>query len=234
MPQWARDDYLKPMGADDYFDDAGGDHHLFAAVIGLDGKLTPAKEVLYWSDGFEMLGDPGYTAYIHRRTKDGSGWANIVIGPGSSYVPERDESGPWCWAPEGAAEVVCGGGLPANHHISFFVVWQAVNVETGGAGEEPGDADHSIYLPTTPKEAPSMPVGDLDAVAMQLLRQAVWNRLGIEYHADSVVAAYARRNNLGMPVTQEFVVDGYRIQGFQGGIVYAPDGDWEQVGHLSW
>jgi len=241
VPQWARDDYLKPVGADGYFDDAGGDHHLFAAVLGVDGKLTPAQEILYWSDGFEMLGNPGYTAYIRRRTKDGSGWANIVIGPGSSYVPERDESGPWCWAPAGAAEVVCGGGLPANHHISFFVVWQAVSVETGGTDEEPGDQDHSIFLPTTPAEAPlprslpaPAPVADLDAAAMLALRQAVWNRLGIEYRADSVLAAYARRQDLGMPVTQEFVAQGYRIQGFQGGVVYAPDGEWDRVSHLSW
>ncbi len=241
VPQWARDDYLKPVGDPAYFDDAGGDHHLFAAVIGLDGKLKPAQEVLYWSDGFEMLGDPGYTAYIRRRTKDGSGWANIVIGPGSSYVPERAESGPWCWAPAGAAEVVSGGGLPANHHISFFVVWQAVSADTGGAGEDQDERDHTIFLPETPASvqpaaATTAPVlaADLDAAAMLALRQAVWNRLGIEYHADSILAAYARRQSLGMPVTQEFVSGGYRIQGFQGGIVYAPDGEWNRVSQLSW
>ena len=39
IPQWARDEYLKPWGAPDYFDDAGADHHIFAAVIGLDGQL---------------------------------------------------------------------------------------------------------------------------------------------------------------------------------------------------
>ena len=35
---WARERYLKPFGAADYFDDAGADHHLFALVLGLDGE----------------------------------------------------------------------------------------------------------------------------------------------------------------------------------------------------
>jgi hypothetical protein len=35
-------------------------------------------------------------------------------------------------------------------------------------------------------------------------------------------------------VTQEFISLGYRIQGFQNGIVYAPDGEWNRVSHLSW
>jgi hypothetical protein len=33
LPQWARDEHLRPFGAPDYFDDAGGDHHLFARVL---------------------------------------------------------------------------------------------------------------------------------------------------------------------------------------------------------
>jgi len=122
---WARE-YLRPFGAPDYFDDAGGDRHLFAAVLGVDGQLIRQKEIIFWSDGFEQLGDSGYNEYVRRETKSGSGWINIPIGPGSSFVPERGESGPWCWAPTGAAQVVCGGGLPANQHVSFFVVWQAM------------------------------------------------------------------------------------------------------------
>jgi hypothetical protein len=127
--QWARDAYLKPFGAPDYFDDAGADHHLFAAIIGLDGQLMRDKEVIFWSDGFEQLGDAGYTGYVSRLTKTHSGWANIVTGPSSNFIPERGEQGPWCWAPTGAAEVVCGGGMPAKQHVSFFVVWQAVRRE---------------------------------------------------------------------------------------------------------
>ncbi len=238
VPQWARDSYLKPVGSPDYFDDAGGDHHLFAAVIGLDGKLQRGQEILYWSDGFEQLGDPEYQGFVRRYTKEQSGWANIITGPGSSFVPERNESGPWCWAPAGAAEVVCGGGMPANHHISFFVVWQAVQVTA--EGKIPGtDEDFNTFLPSIPGTAvkpatssePSIEAGGL---LLQLIRQSAWMRLGIELNVDSALAAYARRHNLGMPVTQEFEITGYRAQGFHAGVVFVPTGQPQRIGHLSW
>lgn len=128
VEQWARDAYLRPWGAADYFDDAGGDHHLFAAVIGLDGKLDRTVNFKFWSDGLDKLTDlSGYDGFIRVEPKMGSGWANIPIYSGSSYVPERGESGPWCWTVgSGAGDVMVGGGLPANNHISTFVVWQAV------------------------------------------------------------------------------------------------------------
>jgi len=108
------------------FDDAGGDHHLYGAVLGLDGNLLTNAGILCWSDGFLRLGDDSYAAYTAMCTK-ASGWANLpIFGPSSSFVPERGEAGPWCWCPLGASEVMCGGGLPANQHISTFVVWQAV------------------------------------------------------------------------------------------------------------
>jgi hypothetical protein len=237
--QWARDAYLKPFGAPDFFDDAGGDHHLFAAIIGLDGQLMREKEVIFWSDGFDKLGDANYQGYVLRQTKSHSGWANIVSGSGSSFVPERGESGPWCWAPAGAAEVVCGGGMPAKQHVSMFVVWQAVKREDV-QGEKPGgtELDHTIFLPfvtgraLAPAAAPAtVPV---DPSVLSSLRSAVWQRLGLEFRADSVLADYARRHNLGMPVTQEFETGGYRVQGYYGGIVYAPVGQPGNVAHMGW
>jgi hypothetical protein len=238
IPEWARDEYLKPANAPDYFEDAGGAHHLYAAVIGLDGKLVRQQPILYWSDGFEVLGDPEYDAYIRRFTKERSGWTNIVTGPGSSYIPERGESGPWCWTPSGAAEVVCGGGLPANLHISFFVVWQAVANPDSGQPDT-GD-DHDIYLPTIPGVPPitartiGVTAPELNAIGAEVLRQAMWQRLGIEFRADSVLGAYARKLGLGMPLTQEFEVGGLRAQGFQGGIVYATVHNGNRVGYISW
>lgn len=121
IPQWARDDYLSSD-----FVEAGADHHLFAAVLGVDGLLLRGQQIRYWSDGFDRLGDPDYAGYIHAETQAQSGWANIPIYGGSSFSPERGESGPWCWTPAGRAEVMIGGGLPNNHHISTFVVWQAI------------------------------------------------------------------------------------------------------------
>jgi hypothetical protein len=124
IPQWARDAYLKPWGAVDYFDDGGADHSLFALVLDLDGKsVKTEKLVRYWSDGFDKLGDPGYTGYARMTPKPGSGWAKNDIW--NSFSPERGEQGAWSWCPEGAADVIVGGGMPNNNHVSTFVVWQA-------------------------------------------------------------------------------------------------------------
>ncbi len=246
--QWARDAYLRPWGAPDYFDDAGADHHLFAAVIGLDGQLLREQEVMFWSDGFDKLGDASYQEYVYRQTKSHSGWANIITGPGANYVPERGESGPWCWAPVGAAEVVCGGGMPAKQHISFFAVWQAVRREDlqPTRPPQPSPGDYNIWLPVVgggqargveAAPAPAATVTPFDPLALTslaLVRAAAWNRLGIEFRPDSPLAEYARRNALGMPVTQEFVSGALLAQGFQGGIVYAPAGEREAVRHMSW
>jgi hypothetical protein len=144
IDQWAREAYLKPVGDPEYFDDAGADHHLFAAILDLEGRLVKSFPITYWSDGFAMLGDPTYAGYATQFTKEKSGWGNLVMGPSSSYVPERGEHGPWCWMPQGLpAEVMCGGGMPAKQHVSVFVVWQAV--PAGGLDRE--DFDHTIYLP---------------------------------------------------------------------------------------
>ena len=121
VPAWAKQAYLTAE-----FTEAGADRHLFGAVIGPDGQLMRDARITYWSDGFEKLGDPEYDGFIKVRAKPESGWANMPMAGSSSFAPDRGESGPWCWMPEGAAEVVCGGGLPLNHHVSTFVVWQAV------------------------------------------------------------------------------------------------------------
>lgn len=118
---WARNDYLRVE-----FDDAGADHHLFGAIVDAQGNLIKETmpSIQYWSDGFDKLGDPNYTGYVYQLRKAQSGWSNNVMF-GSSYVPERGESGPWCWTVLGVpADVVCGGGMPANQHISTFAVWQ--------------------------------------------------------------------------------------------------------------
>ncbi len=251
VPQWARNEYLKPFGAPDYFDDAGADHHLFAAVYGLDGELMRLKDVLYWSDGFESLSDPAYTGFVERETKEHSGWINIPIGPGSSYVPERGESGPWCWMPVGGSEVVCGGGLPAKNHISTFVVWQAVrreDLELPDKPEKPETGGFNIYMPfvasapaqpsATTDPAPTLPEpseGDSAGSAQPArVRQSAWRKLGIDSSSNSDLAVYARTNNLGSPVTEEFESDGYRAQGFQFGIVYQNPADPAKLQHMAW
>lgn len=126
---WARESYLKPREHPEWFEEAGGANCLFAAVIGLDGKLIRHHAVYYWSDGFAKLADPTYSGYQILHTKERSGWSNVTMFNSSSYILERGETGPWCWCPAGAADVVCGGGRPANLRVSIFAVWQAVRLE---------------------------------------------------------------------------------------------------------
>jgi len=66
------------------------------------------------------------------------------------------------------------------------------------------------------------------------LRKAAGKRLGIKFKPDSPLAAYARLHKLGMPVTKEFKVKGYKVQGYYGGIVYVPLKESEAVQHVDW
>jgi hypothetical protein len=209
---WAREQYLRPWHAPDYFDDAGGDHHLFARVLDRNGQ--PLKQeglVRCWSDGFQKLGDINYTGYISLTPKEKSGWANLVLF--TSYNPDRDERGPWCWCPAGAADVVVGGGMPYNWHVSFFVVWQLEQRQTEGNPDTGGGTD---------------PINMAD------VRRQAWAALPLVGNVDSAFAAYARTNNLGAPLTQEFDLSGYRVQGFANGIVFAPIDQWQQIQHTGW
>ncbi len=167
IPQWARDAYLKPWGAEDYLDEAGADHSLFALVLDLDGK--PVKDgilIRYWSDGFDKLGDAGYTSYLRLAPKPRSGWANIDIW--NSFNPENHEQGAWSWCPDGASDVVVGGGMPKNHHVSTFVVWRAERREAVQPPPPPPPfptppPDPGEVAPLTPGAALSMTPGSVAA-----------------------------------------------------------------------
>ncbi|MEZ4611041.1 MAG: hypothetical protein R2838_12490 [Caldilineaceae bacterium] len=89
-----------------------------------------------WSDGFDKLGDASYDGFVTRITKEKSGWINIPIGPGSSYVPERGESGPWCWAPSGAADGRLwrrAAGQESHLHLCRVAGREALGLEATGA-----------------------------------------------------------------------------------------------------
>ncbi|MBW7884068.1 MAG: hypothetical protein H3C34_15780 [Caldilineaceae bacterium] len=216
-PTWARESYLRPWGAPDYFDDAGGDHNLFARVLDLDGNPVKTRDlIIAWSDGFHLLGEPDFSSHIKMTMtpKDKSGWANQPIW--NSFVPERGERGAWCWCPQGASDVVSGGGLPDNLHISTFVVWQAerrqpdVTTETGG-GTATGPAED-----------------------VEILRRAAWQAQSLPYSGETSFVRYARQHNLGAPLTAELTAGTIRLQGFTGGIVYMPAGDASAMTHTAW
>ena len=77
-----------------------------------------------------------------------------------------------------------------------------------------------------------------EAVDEQEIRNAAWKAKGIPYNPDAAFARYAREQGLGSPETAEFPFTlGERAcwgQGFQAAIVWAYDGDWQNVKMLAW
>ena len=136
IEQWARDAYLKPFGAPDYFDDAGADHHIFGRVLGNNNAI-----IHYYTH----VNNDNHT---EQRAKSHSGWANVVMYGSSSFVPERGELGPWAWKPaEPWADVVVGAGMPSKWHVSFFAVWRK---ETYQPTEKPVEPDAGGGVPLLP------------------------------------------------------------------------------------
>lgn len=134
IPQWARDAYLRPWGAPDYFDDGGGDHHMFGAIVDATTNRTIKPAAIHywtWTDNANHVTMP---------VKDKSGWANVlmfnIFYPDLDADPNTGARGAWAWTPavDGiAADVVKGGGMPFDWHVSFFITWEL----TTGVGEPP-------------------------------------------------------------------------------------------------
>ena len=101
VPAWACQWQLNTLG---------GDHHAFGRAVFQDGSLAAeAGFGLTWPDG------------VDTRLPEPDGWANIPLY--ASYDPAKGP-GPYSWLKAGNAERLDGLGLPLNHHVSFFAVWQ--------------------------------------------------------------------------------------------------------------
>ena len=81
---------------------------------------------------------------------------------------------------------------------------------------------------------PAPYLAEYAAAEKDQIREQAWNQHGIPYNPEAALSVYARANNLGVPMTQEFDVGEYRVQGYAGGIVYVIIGHWDQIAHLSW
>lgn len=88
-------------------------------------------------------------------------------------------------------------------------------------------------------EPPPEPEVVVEAVSFEeVLRNDAWNRYGLPYNPDFAFPQYARKQQLGSPVTAEFDFywEGkqYRAQGFTGGIVYAEVPKFDETKWLPW
>jgi len=91
-------------------------------------------------------------------------------------------------------------------------------------------------LTTTPTAMPIVTVTPVDVE--QTLRETSWNHAypanGVQFNPTAAFQAVARTRDYGAPVTNEFDVDGYRVQGFVLKILYARVGDWGNVREVDW
>lgn len=124
VPAWARKDYLFPPDHPLNLPSGGGDHNIFVRVDR--GRESPVKGrgILWTSDGPENL-QPPKSGKVTLRDADTNGWNDLPIyGPDSSFVPERGETGPWSVSCMPFSDIVTGMGLPANEHVSWFLVFR--------------------------------------------------------------------------------------------------------------
>ena len=90
------------------------------------------------------------------------------------------------------------------------------------------------------KWTPSLAVPDVEpepSVSLEeRIRNAAWGLRGVPYNPDAAFAKYAREHGLGAPLSIEAYgpVDGYALQAFVGGVVYAKVGDWSNVKQIDW
>ena len=55
LPQWARDDYLKPFNSPEYIQAGGADHHVLGCRLGPNGERLPGAGMIFGSDGLARL-----------------------------------------------------------------------------------------------------------------------------------------------------------------------------------
>lgn len=89
----------------------------------------------------------------------------------------------------------------------------------------------ATLVPTwTPVPTATMVI-DIEA----LIREAAWNKVGVNWNRGAAFYVYAQAHGLGIPMSNEFDLhEMYRLQAFAGGIVYARIGDWQAVRHILW
>jgi len=102
------------------------------------------------------------------------------------------------------------------------------------------DIDRDTSAMLVAKWGPSQAAPDAEPTPStsleERIRDAAWQLRGVPYNPDAAFAKYARKHSLGAPLSVEAYgqVDGYALQAFVDGIVYARVGDWENVMHIPW
>jgi len=119
-----------------------------------------------------------------------------------------------------------GEDVRVGHH-SFRIFFTRLE------SAEPTPRPTPTPAPTWTPGATVMPVD-----AEQMIREASWNHAypvgGVRFNPSAAFQALARTRGYGAPVTNEFDIDGYRVQGFVLKILWAGIGDWDNIMELEW
>jgi len=95
------------------------------------------------------------------------------------------------------------------------------------------DKELSLWLKDRIAQSPPIPPV-LSTNISNRIREEAWDWWGISYNPEAAFSIKARELNLGVPMTDEFDLDGYRAQGYAGGIVYCKIGHWNDIEFVSW
>lgn len=150
---------------------------------------------------------PGGSVIGNTENKPPVEWGdvNFAMGPGAStWFPDRDGPGPYeVKVGTFKTEVAYGMGLPVRQHFSYKVVFQKVK-----AVAKPPEDDVPNY----------------EDIGHFIVNSA-WNKLGVSMNRDAYFFKYARKENLGRPLGEEYDVTYgkriYRVQPYDKGIVFA-------------
>lgn len=107
IPDWARRDFMS------IFPMAGGDHDIYAIVLGEDGRAIKEAKFDVWNSREAFLVP----------TKDYNFAEKDIYG---SFNPDDlSQSGAWSAMVRSAdSDLMTGFGLPMNQHVSLFCVWR--------------------------------------------------------------------------------------------------------------
>jgi hypothetical protein len=150
-------------------------------------------------------------------------WMTIVTGPHPGY--ENWTQGYWSFTP---AQLNGKWELRALDDFRGIVSpWVLVELDSfHGRQAQMVFEWRPVAAQPEPEPTPTDPA--------QAIRNAAWQQLGIPYNPDAALTKYAREHGLGNPVTAEDDTEGWRWQGFMGGIVRCPIGQWNKVEVLPW
>ncbi len=102
------------------------------------------------------------------------------------------------------------------HHHTWYLVFQRTIARENGQGQ--GQEQGTEAEPRAEE-----------------IRRALWTQMGRDFNPDAPLVRYAREHNLGdRPLTSEVSVENYQVQGYVGGIVYAPSDATHGAKHIEW